>query len=120
MPPSLHKIAAAVPDSGPPAQRPAVGGLRFRLGWLWSYCRNRFHRILYGENLKTGEFTVFISYRHVEQIGVSPNGCMVPSRLFPSPEHCVRRAAVRGWGGYSAMRKSCPRVAIFQRRSNRL
>ena len=66
MPPSVHKIAAAVPDSGPPAQRPAVGGLRFRLGWLWSYCRNRFHRILYGENLKTGEFTVFISYRHVE------------------------------------------------------
>src|SRR6516225_7186336 len=66
VPPSLHKIAAAVPDSGPPAQRPAVGGLRFRLGWLWSYCRNRFHRILYGENLKTGEFTVFISYRHVE------------------------------------------------------
>src|SRR6516225_2927365 len=66
VPPSLHKIAAAVPDSGPPAQRPAVGGLRFRLGWLWSYCRNRFHRILYGENLKTGEFAVFISYRHVE------------------------------------------------------
>jgi MTH538 TIR-like domain (DUF1863) len=55
-----------MPDRGPPAQRPAVGGLRFWFGWLWNYCRNRIHRILYGEKLKTGEFTVFISYRHVE------------------------------------------------------
>jgi WD40 repeat protein len=62
----LAQHIAAVPDSGPPAQRPAVGGLRFWLGWLWSYCRNRIHRVLYGEKLKTGEFIVFISYRHVE------------------------------------------------------
>ena len=59
-------VAAAVPDSGPPAQRPAVGGLRFWLGWLWNYYRNRIHSVLYGEKLKTGEFAVFISYRHVE------------------------------------------------------
>lgn len=65
-PPSLQSASAGVLDSGLPAQRPAVGGLRFWLGWLWNYCRNRIRRLLYGETLKTGEFTVFISYRHVE------------------------------------------------------
>jgi WD40 repeat protein len=57
-------------DSGlPPSdltQGAAIGGPRFWLGWLWSYCRNLFQRIMYGESLKIGEFAVFISYRHVE------------------------------------------------------